>query len=135
MAWLKGCDFSWDKPNLKDLWNAGYRVILVYMSTTSKGVSKSYVDEALNLGFKILPLYETYAGAALGGYPIGVQHAREATSVAKSLGCPPEVPIIYALDRDFSTSELQGPVMPTSGVFMMLLVLMLPTAATTSLTI
>jgi len=111
MAWLKGCDFSFSKPNLQQLWDAGYRVILVYLSdVSSKGVTPAYAAEALSIGFKILPLYETTAGAALGGYSTGVAHATTATRIAANLGIPPEVPIIYALDQDFSTAQLAGSV-------------------------
>lgn len=110
MSWLKGCDFSYSKPDLPQLWAAGYRVILIYLSDSGKGFTDAYANQALDIGFKILPLYETSAGAALGGYTTGVAHAKFATAKAAAQGIPKEVPIIYALDQQFSDAELSGPV-------------------------
>lgn len=110
VSWLKGCDFSYSKPDLPQLWAAGYRVILIYLSDSSKGFTNAYAKQALDLGFKILPLYETSAGAALGGFATGAAHAKFATAKAAAQGVPPEIPIIYALDQDFTMTELMGPV-------------------------
>jgi hypothetical protein len=111
MTWVTACDFSYSKPNLPALWAGGVRVILGYLSDTpGKGLTQAYVDQALALGFGIVPLYETTAQAALGGKAAGITAATTATRIAARLGCPAAVPIVYALDADYTAAQMAGPV-------------------------
>lgn len=106
-TWVLGCDFSYSKPDLQQLWDAGYRVILGYLSDTpGKGMSQAYVDEALAIGFKIVPLYETTARAALGGHTAGVAQAGAAMRIGAALGMPAATTVIFALDSDYTTTEM-----------------------------
>lgn len=105
--WLKGCDFSYSKPDLQKLWDAGYRVILGYLSDTpGKGLDAAYIAQALAIGFRIVPLYETTARAALGGRAAGVAQATAAMGIAAALGMPAGVTVIFALDSDYTTAEM-----------------------------
>lgn len=109
--WTKSCDFSYDQPDLDALWAAGYRVILPYVSNTpGKGLTAAYAAKALKLGYRIIPLYETTATMALGGFAGGAKAAATATAIARALGCPAGVPILYALDQNYTSAQMAGPV-------------------------
>jgi hypothetical protein len=111
VTWRKFCDFSYDKPDPVRLKAAGFEGVLMYLSRTpGKGMTQAIAHKFLNAGLAIGALYETTAGAALGGEAVGRAQAIEATTIAREIGYPSDCVIIYALDQDFSTAQMAGPV-------------------------
>lgn len=111
MTWVKACDLSYDHPNYAELYAAGYRVVLRYLSRTAgKGLTAAERDAIWSAGLRIRLLYETTATAALGGRTAGRAQATDAEALKKELGAPADFPVIYALDSDFTDTQLAGPV-------------------------
>lgn len=108
-TWTLACDASYDMPDPAQLGDVD--VVMGYLSDTpGKGMTAAYVARCAAAGKKILPLYETTATMALAGRTGGIAAANTAIGIGRRLGLPGDVPIIYALDQDYTTAQMAGPV-------------------------
>lgn len=88
----------------------GYTVLGRYLSSDPKGATVGELVEAWSRGFSTFFYYETREDAPLEGYERGVAHAQKAIQWLRDLGIPEDLLVYYAVDRDFSTAQMQGPV-------------------------
>jgi len=111
MTWSLAVDASYDMPDPAAAAAANIAVIMGYLSDTpGKGLTAAYIQRAAAAGVKLLPLYETTSRMALAGRTGGITAANTATAIGRRLGLPPDVPIIYALDSNYTDTEMAGPV-------------------------
>lgn len=105
---VKGVDFSWDKPNGKELYNAGYRFVVGYESPQSgKNVSKAQVD-AYRAAHLAVGFVEEDSGRELLGSS-GPSLVKSADAKMKAIGVPETVPLFVAVD--FNPTSAQLPVL------------------------
>lgn len=102
----EGADWSYSPPNLDTLKSAGRKFVVRYLSNSGKGITGAERADLHARGFTVCFVYETTAGAPLGGYAMGVQQAREAAAIAQTLGIPKGVVIYGAADFDATSGQL-----------------------------
>lgn len=95
----RGVDFSYSKPPAANIIANGYTFVVGYVSYTSgKNLSKTLCQQYLDAGLAVLLVWETSQTAANGGRAVGLVHGAEAARQAKTLGYPPDVALIAAVD-------------------------------------
>ena len=98
----RGCDYSWDHPDLNCIWSQGGRFIVRYGSRDpSKNLTKSELDRALGIGMSVSVVWQEGKTQMLRGYSGGQTDARDAKSLFDGLGLQ-GIPIHYACDQDTS---------------------------------
>lgn len=109
--WREAVDLAYTTVDYDALAKAGVEVVLRYLSPTpGKGLTAAERDRIWAAGLAILPLYETSATAALGGFQTGAQQALDAARIGASLGLPAGFEIWYAIDFDATAAQMAGPV-------------------------
>jgi hypothetical protein len=97
----RGCDYSWDRPDLNCLWGKGARFIVRYGSRdTSKNLSKSELNSALAVGMGVAVVWQEGKTQMLRGYSGGQTDARDAVALFDGLGLP-GIPIYFSCDQDY----------------------------------
>jgi hypothetical protein len=101
-------DYSWGRPDVRELFRLGKRFIIRYVSfdRTGKNLNKSEADKAIAAGLSIVTNWEWDARDQLGGRTKGVEHAREADRLHRAAGGPAGRPIYFSTDFDASTAQL-----------------------------
>lgn len=110
----RGVDYStrpssWG-PFFDLLRSRGCTVLGRYLSSDVKGATVGELVEAWSRGISTFFYYETREEAPLEGYERGVDHALKALEWLRALGIPEDLLVYYAVDRDFSGAQMQGPV-------------------------
>ncbi len=102
-----GVDYSFGRPNLDQLWNAGYRWVSRYLSwlPNSKVINKAELDALRARGFQVMLNWEYDARDQLGGASAGTAHAKEAVRQALALGYPAGCTIYFAADWDATEAQ------------------------------
>lgn len=109
--------FDWPKIDLQAAWDAGARVVTVYVGgTTDKQASAAFIAKAIRIGFGVKYNYEWWAGRAAGGAASGQQDATWAVQntnqrgdeVRKILGYGPESPVSIDLSCDIDVTVQNG---------------------------
>lgn len=105
---LKGCDYSWSRPDARALYESGYRFAVRYLShdTTGKNVTAAEIANLHGNGLDVVLVWEQGANAAIGGYSQGRNDATSALSMAVNLGAPAGTVIYFAVDFDAMASDM-----------------------------
>jgi glycoside hydrolase-like protein len=105
---IQGVDYSWGRPDPRELFRLGKRFAVRYLSydTSGKNLTKAEADRLSAAGLSIVSNWENAAGDQLGGYNRGAIHASEAARLHKACGGPAGRPIYFSVDFDASTSQL-----------------------------
>lgn len=102
---MKGCDYSWDHPDLNCLKSQGVGFIVRYGSRDpSKNLTKGELDSALAKGLAVAVVWQEGKTQMLRGYSGGQQDARDADSFTKGLGLA-GIPVYYSCDFDPGSSD------------------------------
>lgn len=100
---VEGVDYSWDRPDLDDLYAAGKRFIVRYLSDEpSKNLTRAEADAAAKAGLWLAVVWEASDGQEL---PDAAWSATESVTQAKALAVPAGRPIYFAVDWDAQPSE------------------------------
>jgi Domain of unknown function (DUF1906) len=106
---MKGCDYSWDRPDLSCLYNNGARFVVRYGSRDpSKNLTKSELDAILAAGMSVAVVWQEGKTQMLRGYGGGVTDAKDAVALFNALGLV-GIPIHFACDDDvtgYTSSQL-----------------------------
>lgn len=102
-----GVDYAWARPNLDQLWSAGYRFVCRYLSWLPNGkvIGAAERDALLAKGFDIFLNWEFDARDAMGGASAGDQHGAEAVRQAKALRYPAGSTIYFSVDFDVTEAQ------------------------------
>lgn len=101
-------DFSTARPGPAAIKAAGYAGVIRYLAywdpanPNPKIITASELAGYRQAGIPVAFVWETSAGAALGGYAVGLAHAQAAHALLNSLGVPASVPVYYAVDTQIS---------------------------------
>lgn len=101
-------DYSWARPGVANIKNAGYIGVMRYLSydNTGKTVSRAEADEIRGAGLKLGLVWENAANRVKGGAAAGASDAQEALRQANALG---HTGVIYfAIDYDAPESDQQA---------------------------
>jgi len=97
----RGCDYSWDHPDLNCIWGQGGRFIVRYGSRDpTKNLTKGELDSALSKGFKVCVVWQEGKTQMLRGYSGGQTDGRDADNFVKGLGLG-GIPIYFSCDQDY----------------------------------
>jgi Rv2525c-like, glycoside hydrolase-like domain len=99
---VKGCDYSWDRPDLDCLWDQGVRFIVRYGSRDpSKNLAPGELDAALDRGMSVAVVWQEGKTQMMRGYDGGVTDARDAKALFDGLGLA-GIPVHYSCDQETS---------------------------------
>ena len=98
---VKGCDYSWDRPDLDCLYGQGARFICRYGSgDPSKDLSAAELDAILGRGMSVCVVYQYSKTQMAGGYASGQADARAADAFVSGLGMA-GLPVYFPCDQDY----------------------------------
>jgi hypothetical protein len=103
-----GVDYSFARPNLDKLKEAGVTFIVRYLwpnTTGSKGLSRAEYDQIKARGMNVVYVYEEDGSELTGGGPAGIRVAQRAKQIIAQQGLPMQ-PIYFAIDHDYSGPAL-----------------------------
>ena len=108
-------DFSTDILDPALIKAAGYSGVVRYLAPlpNPKVITADQVASLHAHGLWILLVWESTAGRALGGGPVGRSDGLQAAQVARALGYPPSCPIFWAVD--FEPTPAQMPLILAYG--------------------
>lgn len=100
-------DYSYGRPNLTALKQAGITKVMRYLSPngTPKNIVRSELESLHAAGFSVGFVYEWYAARAKEGREAGIYDGHIALQQANELGIPMDVPIFAAIDFDASVAD------------------------------
>jgi glycoside hydrolase-like protein len=97
----RGCDYSWDHPDLDCMKKQGAEFIVRYGSRDqSKNLTKPELDSALSKGYSVAVVWQEGKTQMLRGYSGGQTDARDAVALFDNLGLK-GIPIYFSCDQDF----------------------------------
>lgn len=101
-------DYSWGRPNLTQVKQAGYAGVLRYLShdTTGKTISAAEAVSIRQAGLGLGLVFEDKSTEALEGSDAGTADAQFALSLANSIGFPSDRPIYFAVDTQAADAQL-----------------------------
>lgn len=108
MATLEGFDYSWDRPNLGDMYRAGRRFAVRYTSYDRNGKNITRTEARANdlAGIYNVTSWENLPADALQGFNLGHTHAQVAGPMAAAAGQAPDRPIYFAVDFDAQPHQM-----------------------------
>lgn len=106
----KGCDYSWGRPTISGLRNAGISFVCRYLSydNTGKNISRSEAQALQGAGIGIVTNWEWGARDALSGATLGHRHATDAANMLASVGAPGNAVVYFSVDFDVQPSDLHA---------------------------
>jgi hypothetical protein len=103
---IEGIDYAFGRPNFSELKKAGKKFVCRYVSDgNNKDITKDEAQELRHAGLEIVIVYESTANRALAGFNAGAHDADVARKQANSVGCPPTLPIYFAVDFDANEQQ------------------------------
>lgn len=105
----KGCDYSWERPNLAALHRAGIEFVCRYLShdTTGKNLSLNEAFAIKASGMDIVSNWEFAETAALNGRAQGVADAANAINQHVAFGGPSQAAIYFSVDFDAQDTDMR----------------------------
>jgi len=108
---IQGVDFANERPSGADLYAAGKRFVVRYLSPNTannpgKKLTPAERDDYRGANLAICVVWETTTSRAREGYAAGAADARAAVAAAAGLGFPSGQPIYFAVDEDTSGSAV-----------------------------
>ena len=99
-------DYSFSRPNIAELAQAGIKLVARYLShTDAKNLTASEAQALHAAGIGILLNWESVEGRPLGGAATGTADGRDAATLAEQIGAPHGLTIYYSCDTDTSASQ------------------------------
>lgn len=108
---LEAVDYSYARPDPKQMASAGIKVVARYLFDSSKGLTSSEQKALHAAGIGVVLNYEANSGDALLGASAGHTAGQNARSLAKQLGAPKGTPIYFSVDREILTGSEMNAVM------------------------
>ena len=107
-----GLDYSAAPPDLGCAKANGVGFVVRYLEPADdwKTLTAAEVARIKAVGIDLVACYEAKAAAPLGGFTIGVEHARGVLAESVKVGMPTDRPIYFAVDFNATAAQLQGPV-------------------------
>lgn len=114
----EGCDYSFDRPNVTQLWAAGIQFAGRYFGLgTDNKLAHTYEIAALNaVGISVFNLAEQWPNSALQGYGLGTQHAIKVKDDMDAKGVPENRPVYFAVDFDVTSAQWPAVLSYFSGI-------------------
>lgn len=104
---MRGCDYSFQRPSIAALRNAGIRFVCRYVGgSTSKHITRTEADALRASSIDIVTNFEQWPDNALGGHGQGVTDAKIAASQHAAAGGPAAAPIYFSVDFDAQSGQL-----------------------------
>jgi hypothetical protein len=103
----KGCDYSFSRPSITALKNAGYKFACRYVGGSAG--KRITAIEARNLwanGIDIVTNFEQFPTQPLQGRAQGIADAKLADAQHKAAGGPPNAPIYFSADFDVQPHQM-----------------------------
>ncbi|WP_144761878.1 glycoside hydrolase domain-containing protein [Curtobacterium sp. 9128] len=89
--------------------DAGYGVVLRYLTVAAKGFARGELSMLLDAGLKVVPIFENYNNqAAYFNHDIGVDQGQQAAIRARQLGIHAGAVIFFAVDYDAYDTDIDG---------------------------
>lgn len=101
---IEGVDYSFSRPTGAALAQAGKHFAVRYLSSTSKGLTLTELQDLKLHGISIALVYESGAGRSLSGKAAGMVDAAAAADQIHKLGLP-NLPVYFAVDFDASAIQ------------------------------
>lgn len=104
----KGCDYSWERPDLQALHDAGYTFVSRYLGydTTGKNLTATEAQRIHAAGMSIMLNFEYNPRGALNGFAQGQADAAISQQQSQQIGAPTETPIYFSLDWNVQPPEM-----------------------------
>lgn len=105
----KGCDYSWERPNLRALRDAGIEFVCRYLShdNTGKNLSREEAFAIKASGMDIVSNWEFAETAALNGRAQGIADAANGINMHTAFGGPSGAAIYFSVDFDAQDSDMR----------------------------
>ena len=103
----KGLDYSWGRPNLQAVKDAGFSFVVRYLAAVGQGkeITKPEADAIRNAGLGLALVYEQYVSRPKEGRAAGKVDGLTALNQARSVGFPDDRPIYFAVDWDTTEAD------------------------------
>lgn len=103
----KGLDYSWGRPNLQQVKDAGYSFVVRYLAAAGNGkeITKPEAEAIRAMGLGLALVYEQYAARPKEGRAAGKTDAQTALNQARAVGFPDDRPIYFAVDWDTTEAD------------------------------
>jgi len=103
---ILGVDYAWNHPAPQDIFNAGYRFVIRYLSLDpTKNLTIQEAQALHSAGLAILLYWENGTLDTLGGATVGASQSSTANHQADALSYPTQCPIFYAVDFNASGTQ------------------------------
>ncbi len=102
------CSVALTSGSISDVKAKGISVVIRYLGTGSKSITKDECDLILNSGLGLCLCYEAYGGTqgeVLNG-DLGRDHGADARARLDAIDCPARVPVYFAVDYDAQSSDM-----------------------------
>lgn len=106
----KGCDYSWGRPNLNSLRNAGIEFAIRYVSpdNTGKNLTAGEANALRATGIDVVTNWEFAPLAPLNGRAQGISDAARGINMANAIGAPNGSAIYFSVDFDAQDSDIHA---------------------------
>lgn len=103
----EGCDYSFSRPNIGQLWVAGIQFAGRYfgLGTDDKLAHPAELAALSAMGIAVFALAEQWPNSALDGYGRGTLHAVKVLDDMDAKGVPSNRPVYFAVDFDVTASQ------------------------------
>lgn len=91
-------DYSFARPDPQALVDAGYTVVLRYLGTDSRCITRPELRRLHDVGLKVALIGQSTVTRPRAGYPAGVEDAHRYNDLAAGLDAPAWLPIFYVCD-------------------------------------
>lgn len=95
---MLAADYSYSRPDPQALYDAGYRIVLRYLGTDSRCITRDELHRLHDAGLMVALIGQSTVLRPLGGYPAGVRDAERYNHLAADLDAPDWLPIFYVCD-------------------------------------
>jgi len=99
---MKALDFSFSRPPVTQLKNAGIAGVIRYVTGQGKAIDKPEFDSYVNASIPVALVFEQDTTSWRGGAGTGLAHGRLARQTASGIGFPKSRPIYAAYDTDIA---------------------------------
>ena len=114
----EGVDYSFDRPNVVSLWNAGKTFAGRYfgLGTQDKLATATEIAALHSMGIATFALAEQWGDSSLQGFNLGAHHASVVKDDMDAKGVPPDRPVYFAVDFDVQAYQWPAVVQYFHGV-------------------
>lgn len=105
----KGCDYSWGRPTMSGLQNAGITFAVRYVShdNTGKNLTRGEANALRASGIDVVTNYEFAERGPLNGRAQGINDASFSINAALDVGAPSQAPVYFSVDFDAQDGDMR----------------------------